>query len=139
MKKFLISLFIFFCLFFNINSFAESWENTPNNCTWENSICSTSYIIDTSEYWLWWEAINQWWTAKETVDNWLKLIVNKLLIAFWVLSLFIMTIGWWYMIFAHWQDELLNKWKSIFTAWLTSLIIALSAWIIMKIVISLLY
>lgn len=136
-----IIIWIFILIFpFILNLNLTKAEESTANCRWEDSLCSSSYMIDTWELWLWWGWwINKGWTAKETVDNALGLLVNKLMIAFWVLALFIMTVGWGYMIFAGWQDDLLNKWKSIFTAWIISLVIALSAWIIMKIVISLLY
>ena len=137
MKKIIISLLSIFILSFSF------WINksfsAEAQCSWADSLCSSDYMIDTQSLWLWWTEINTGWTAKDTIENWLEIIVNKLMIAFWVLTLFIMTIGWWYMIFAHGQDELLNKWKSIFNAWLIALIVALSSWIIMKFVISLLY
>lgn len=137
MKKLIIlTLSAFFLIFFNgINS----THSEEAQCEWQDSLCSSSYMFDTEQYWLWWSKIDKWWSAKDTINNWLSLIVNQLMIAFWVLSLFIMTVGWWYMIFAHGQDELLNKWKSIFSAWLIALFIALSSWIIIKIIISLLY
>lgn len=114
------------------------WDlNWSEQASWEWNLASKDYMIDTNALWIW--STLTWSTAKETVENTLSTIVNKLMIAFWVLALFIMTIGWWYMIFAHWQDELLNKWKGIFIAWLTSLVVALWSWIIIKIVIFLLY
>ena len=96
-------------------------------------------MIYTDNYWLWSDNIDTSGDAIETIEDWLEVIVEKLMIWFWVLALSIMTIGWGYMIFAHGQDELLNKWKSIFSAWIISLVVALWSWIIMKIVISLLY
>ena len=130
MKKILMSLFILFSLFFCTNSFA-SWA------TW-SWLESPKYKIDTSELFGTTNTIKQT-SAKATVDKWLTVIVEKLMIAFWVLALLIMTIGWGYMIFAAGQDELLNKWKSIFNSWLIALLVALGSWIIMKIVIYLLY
>jgi len=127
LKKFMLSI-ILFSLLFSWNVLAASWEN---------DLSSPDYMINTTELWLW-SSLNTW-DAETTVNNVLGTIITKLMIAFWVLALFIMTIGWWYMIFAHGQDELLNKWKGIFTAGLISLIVALSAWIIMKLVIFLLY
>jgi len=130
MKKIFLWIMILFCLFFwNI-----SFLNTIN--AW---LKDSSFMIETWKLWLGWTEINTWWTAENTIEDWLEIIVNKMMIALWVLTLFIMTIGWWYMIFAHGQDDLLNKWKSIFTSWLIALVVALSSWIIMKIVISLLY
>lgn len=61
------------------------------------------------------------------------------MIVFWVISLFIMTIGAGYMIIHHGDDELLSRGKWIFTAGITSLIIALSAYYIVDLVWYLLY
>lgn len=98
----------------------------------------SSFMINTSDL-LWTSNTIKQTTAKATIDKWLEVTVQKMMVALWVIALFIMTIGWWYMIFAHGQDELLNKWKSIFNAWLIALIVALSSSIIMKVVIYLLY
>ncbi len=82
-------------------------------------------------------------TSQKSIENradWFfwKLVKN-LMIILWVLSVFIMTIGWWYMILHNWQDELLNKWKTIFMAWIYAMLIALSSYIIISIVTNLIY
>lgn len=136
MIKFIITTFIIFFSFWNI-TLAEEWEWSSTKCEWKDSLCSPEYMIDTTALWLWTSMKGA--TAKETANNVLQTIITKLMVAFWVLSLLIMTVGWWYMIFAHGQDELLNKWKWIFNSWLIALIVALSSWIIIKIVISLIY
>lgn len=129
MKKFFLLLLIVISLF--------SW--TISNSYWWGTLEDPTFMIDSFKLWIWWNAIDRGMNSIATVDNALGLTIEKLMIVFWTLSLFIMTIGWWYMIFAHGQDELLNKWKSIFTAWIISITVALSSWIIMKIVIYLLY
>lgn len=131
MKKIFLWIIVLFSICF--------WNITYSVGCDPYDLASSCYTVDTIGLWLGWGEINNWGSAKDTVEIWLALIVNKLMIWFWVLSLFIMTVGWGYMIFAHGQDELLNKWKSIFSAWIISLTVALWAWIIMKIVISLLY
>jgi hypothetical protein len=77
--------------------------------------------------------------AGATVENVLAITLNKLIVVFWVLAVFIMTIGAWYMIIYHWQDELLSKWKSIFFSGIIALVVALSAWIIVNLFTYLLY
>lgn len=61
------------------------------------------------------------------------------MIAIWVISLLVMTIWAWYMIFYHWQDELLSKGKSIFNSWIIALIVALSSYYIVSLVRLILY
>jgi len=131
MKRKIFSVILVFIIFIfwgiiSKNNIVNAWLESP------------SYMIETDNMWLWWEQLKQW-NAKETVDNSLSVIVTKMMVAFWVLALLIMTVWWGYMIFAHWQDELLSKWKSIFNAGIIALLIALSSAILMKAVIYILY
>jgi len=75
----------------------------------------------------------------ETANNILGEIIQLLIVAFWVLSLFFMTIGAGYMIIYHGQDEFLSRWKSIFVAGLISLAVALTAGLIVQFVAFILY
>lgn len=77
--------------------------------------------------------------SEETVDNVLFTILEKILVVFWVCAAFIMTIGAGYMIIYHGQDEFLSKWKSIFTAGLIALVVALSSGLIVRLFSYLLY
>ncbi len=76
-----------------------------------------------------------WWT----INNVLMTILEKLILVFGVFAIFIMTIGAWYMIIYHGQDEFLSKWKSIFVSWIIALAVALWAWIIVRLFALLLY
>ena len=80
-----------------------------------------------------------WGWAGETVDNVLVTILSKLILVFGVCAAFIMTIGAWYMIIYHGQDEFLSKWKSIFMSGIIALVVALSAGVIVKLFAYLLY
>jgi len=132
MKTKIFSIILMFIVLFSWlfviknNNIVKAWLESP------------SYMIETDNMWLWWKQLKEW-NAKETVDNTLSVIITKLMVAFWVLALLIMTVWGWYMISAHWQDEMLSKWKSIFNAWIIALIIALASGIIMKSVIYILY
>ena len=107
-------------------------KNNPNN------ISSPNFQIDV------WSISpgnnkTKWDTAKESATLTLQAIIDNLIVAFWVLALLVMTVGWGYMIMYHGQDELLSKWKSIFTSGLIAVAVALSAWILVKLVAYLLY
>lgn len=78
-------------------------------------------------------------TTAGTVNNVLVTILEKLIVIFWALATFIMTIGAGYMIIYHGQDEYLSKWKSIFIAGIIALVVALSAGVIVRIFTYLLY
>lgn len=77
--------------------------------------------------------------AGVTVTNFLGVVLDKLILVFWACAVFIMTIGWGYMIIYHGQDDLLSKGKSIFMAGLLALVVALSAGIIVRLFSFLLY
>ncbi len=79
------------------------------------------------------------WKAKDTVNFLLWTIIQKLMIAIWAVSLLIMTIWGWYMILYHGQDEMLSKGKSIFTAWIIWVVIALSSYFLVSFVRFILY
>jgi len=81
----------------------------------------------------------EWKNAKEVTNKLLGTIIQSLMIPLWAIALLIMTIWAWYMIFYHWQDELLSKWQSIFNSWLIALIIALSAYYMVSLVRFILY
>ncbi len=126
-KIFLLCLAI---LFFILSPFwisVNAWLESP----W--------YKVDVWELGLGWEKAIDWNNWVSAVKYSLKIIVEKLLIAIWVVALIIMSIWGWYMIFSGGKDELLNKWKSIFIAWIVAMVVALSAWILMKVVIYLVY
>ena len=78
-------------------------------------------------------------SSSDVIEDLWNTIITKLITAFWVLSLLVMTIGAWFMIIYHGQDELLTRWKSIFSYGLISLAVALSAWLLVNFVSYLLY
>ena len=81
----------------------------------------------------------EWNNINEVTNNLLGTIIQSLMVPLWAIALLIMTIWAWYMIFYHWQDELLSKWKSIFNSWLIALVIALGSYYIVSLVRFILY
>lgn len=67
-------------------------------------------------------------TTEQVINMTLWNIIQKLMIGLGSVSLLVMTFWGWYMIFFHWQDELLSKWKSMFTSWIIALIVSLSSY-----------
>lgn len=119
-------------------------ENYKAKCK-ENWDCLTesSFMMNTkSTFWLWSKtAWNKSRTtdAKATINSVIWRIIQNLMIALWSLSLLIMTVWAGYMILYHGQDEYLSKWKWIFMAGITSLVIALSSYILVDLVRYVLY
>lgn len=101
-------------------------------------IASPGFTVSVDTFSPFWTALSWDWT-QWNVDNLLARILNALIIFIWVAAVFFMTVWAWYMIIYHWQDELLSKWKTIFTSWLIALVVALSAWIIVRLFVFLLY
>lgn len=106
-------------------------NTTTNN---QEDISKPEFVIDVGDISPGWSRFSWEWTAKQTADFTIKKIITMLMTAFWALALFVMTIWWGYMVLYSWQDDLLSKWKSIFTAWLIALVVALSSLILVKLV-----
>ena len=101
-------------------------------------IASPEFTVSVATFSPFWTGLS-WGGTRGNVDNLLARVLNALILFIWVAAIFFMTIGAGYMIIYHGQDELLSKWKTIFTAWLIAIVVALSAWIIVRLFVVLLY
>jgi len=110
-----------------------------------NCLTETSFMLDTTSiFWPWkskknWNWDANWWTSKRAINGLLGTIIQKLMIALGTISLLIMSIWAGYIILYHGQDEYLSKWKWIFVAGLTSLVVALSSYLLVNLVRFILY
>lgn len=127
-------IFIFFVLFF-LSFWSVIWAGEKKA---DNDLTSEGFMIYTQSIFSWWKKISKWWWA-ETVNSLLLIWIDKLMIWIWVISLLIMLIWAGYMIIYHGQDNLLSKWKTIFTAWIIALIVALSSQMMVRLVEYLIY
>lgn len=123
------SIFLIFSFFYS-----PVFSNEANE-----DISKSDFTINVWDITPTWTDTLSWKTSAEAIDFTLETIITKLITAFWVLSLLVMTVGAWFMIIYHGQDELLTRWKSIFSYGLISLVVALSAWFLVKLVSYLLY
>ena len=144
-KKIIILVFLVLSLGFNLNSYASTdvekkavEEERKADCdkSW-NCIDQPNFEIKVDNISPWMK-IN-WKSTKENINHAFGTIIQKLMIALGSLSLLIMTVWAWYMVLNWWQDELLNKWKSIFMAWVYSMVVALASYYIIVIVRYILY
>jgi hypothetical protein len=127
MKK-LVLLFILFIA----NYWLLGWTNVTMG-NWD--LASSGFSIKVSD-------ISPWWKNIEgtNVENWfLGTIIQNMMVALGVISILIMIIGAWFMIFHNWDDSLLSKWKTTFTWWIYAVVVALSSYYIISIVRYLLY
>ncbi len=93
----------------------------------DDNLDSKDFVITVSD-------ISPWMTDFDFAS-----IIGKMLIGIGILALFTMTIWSGYMIFYHWHDEYLSKWKTIFTAWITALVVALCSYYLVSLVRYILY
>ncbi|NVP17769.1 hypothetical protein HUU51_03560 [Candidatus Gracilibacteria bacterium] len=108
-----------------------------NSTFGNNDLTSSGFTISVSDIS---PGIDSEGSDTEERINWLLgTIIQTMMIALGVLSVFIMTIGAGYIILHNGQDELLSKGKSIFMAGVYSMIIALSSYLIIYIVRQILY
>lgn len=127
-KNFLIFIFAaVFYIFWGTSSYAECQDGKEKDC------------ISSSNFEIWVDKFSPWmktrdWTIEQKANFLLWTIIQKLMIALGSVSIFIMVIWSGYMILAHWQDELLSKWKSIFISWITAMAIALSSYYLIAII-----
>jgi len=107
------------------------------NWWWADDLTSTKFMINVNDISPW--VKSQWWNTTQRINWLLWTVIQKMMIALWTLSILIMTIWTWYIVFHNWQDELLSKWKSIFMAWIYAMIVALSSYLLISIVRYILY
>ncbi len=122
-----------------LNSLQNSIKERKAEIDWltdPSSLTSSNFSINTNTFS---PVAHHSGDTKQVVNFVLWTIIQKLMIAIWVISLLVMTIWAWYMIFYHWQDELLSKGKSIFNSWIIALIVALSSYYIVSLVRLILY
>lgn len=108
------------------------------DCASGDCIDQESFMIDTSIFSAGGTGLKKE-DSQATINFALGTLIQKLMIALWIVSLLIMTIGAGYMILYHGEDEYLSKWKSIFTAGIISLLVALSSYYIVNLVVYILY
>lgn len=117
----------------NLEEAKERAESCGTDCIdMETFMIETSLFSDGGK-WLKWE------NSKTTINTVLWTLIQKLMIALWVISLLIMTIGAGYMILYHGEDEYLSKWKSIITAGVIALIVSLSSYYMVNLLWYILY
>ncbi|MDD3646683.1 MAG: hypothetical protein PHH06_04745 [Candidatus Gracilibacteria bacterium] len=98
-----------------------------------------TFMIKTNDFVPGGKSIKTGSTAKENINNALSTIIQKLMVALGVLSLFIMTVGAGYIIMYHGQDELLSKGKSIFMSGIIALVVALTSYYLVSLLRYILY
>ena len=109
---------------------------------WDN-LSKKEFTMDVADFTPFWKKIiEENWELKgttETINTALELAMKNMIVIFWVLALWVMTIGGWFMIFNSWDEWLRTKGKTMFMWGVISLAIALSSGIIVQLVRYILY
>lgn len=120
----------------NLEAFNEE-RDKECKASWD-CIDKDTFMFNPSE--MIWIGPNLWGKSTwEWVNNVFGTVIQKLMVALWALSVLIMTVGGWYIILYHGQDELLSKGKSIFMSGVIALIVALSSYLIVGLLRFILY
>jgi len=108
---------------------------------WKNDISSWWFEMDIGKITPWKNSMLSGTNGntKEVLNKTFWIVIKKLMIWLWSVSLLIMTIGWAYMILYHGQDELLSKWKYMFLSWIIALIVSLSSYYLVNLLRYILY
>lgn len=118
---------------------APKSSSTQFNCTpGKDSLCSDQFMIPTSKFSPGWAGLNKS-TSKATINWFMTTLIKKLMVALWSLALLIMVVWAGFMMFAMGKDDNLNKWKTIFKAWIIALVIALSSYFMVSFLSYILY
>lgn len=109
------------------------------SCEWgKDALCSEKFTIDTKLFSPGWTGLNKS-SSKDTINWFMTTLIKKLMVALWSLALLIMVVWAGFMMFAMGKDDNLNKWKTIFKAWIIALVIALSSYFMVSFLSYILY
>ena len=106
---------------------------------WDN-LSKKEFTMDVKDFTPFWkDIIGTSDGTTKTINTALELAMKNMIVIFWVLALWVMTIGGWFMIFNSWDEWLRTKGKTMFMWGVISLAIALSSGIIVQLVRYILY
>lgn len=127
-KRFFLVVLIFMNIFFVFK------------VNWNDNFWSSDFNVKVSDFtWNTWMDIQDWETLKQKTNGLLNKIIKMLIVAIWVIALFVVSVWAWYMIMYNWNEEFLKKWRNmVYTGFLT-LFIALTSYYLMNLVRYILY
>ncbi len=126
--KFLLFSLIFINAFFVVKVY------------WGDNFSDIFFTVDVKNITsgIWMDSVS-WGTLDSKANNLFDQIREILMVAIWVISLFVVSIWAWYMIFYNWKEEFLTKWRSMIYTGFLALFIALTSYYIMNFVRYILY
>jgi hypothetical protein len=131
-NKIIKKLFLVFLIFMNVFFVVK--------VNWSDDFAKDTFTVKVGDIiWNIWHTKVGWGTLEQKTDNLLIMVIEILMVAIWVIALFVVSVWAWYMIIYNWNEEFLKKWRNmIFTGFL-ALFIALSSYYLMNLVRYILY
>ncbi len=107
---------------------------------WDDDFWSANFDVKVSEFtWDTWMDIQDWETLEDKTNGLLNRIIEILMVAIWVISLFVVSVWAWYMIMYNWNEEFLKKWRNMVYTGFLALFIALTSYYLINLVRYILY
>jgi hypothetical protein len=113
--------------------YAVEWDKKAD----KNDLTDKSFEINVWELTPWLNPSQD--TTEKNVNFLLGTIIQKLMIVISSLSVLTMVIWWWFLVLHNWKDDILSKWKTIFTAGIIALVVSLSSYFLIVIIRSIIY
>jgi len=134
-NKIIKNVFLVILIFMNIFFVVK-----VNWASWGSDFTKPTFTINVWDIiWHIWPDNITWDTLETKTNNLLIKIIEMLMVAIWVIALFIVSVWAWYMIIYNWNEEFLKKWRNMIYTGFLALFIALSSYYIMNLVRYILY
>lgn len=132
------NIIIKICLIFSL--FSSLLITNEVNCSTPTAdFSSPEFEINVSDFTPMGRDIVEGDSLKTKSENLLLEIIEILMVSIWVISLLVISIGAWYMIFYNWKEDFLTKWRNMIYTGLLALLIALSSFYIINLIRYILY
>lgn len=117
----------------------QAENQTQEDIPEKDKFDSPEFEIPVTEFSPLWVGIAKGASTEAQANSILASIIRFLMILIWSCSLLVMTVGGWYMIVYHGNDEFLSRWKTIFWAGASGLAVALFSYYLVDLVSKLVY
>lgn len=127
-KKLFLVILIFMNIFFVVK------------VNWSDDFAKDTFTVKVWDIiWNIWPQNIDWSTLEDKTNNLLIQVIEILMVAIWVIALFVVSVWAWYMIIYNWNEEFLKKWRNMIYTGFLALFIALSSYYLMNLVRYILY
>lgn len=131
-NKIIKKVFLVFLIFMNVFFVLK--------VNWDSNFAKDTFTVEVwNIIWNIWPQNIPWSTLEDKTNNLLIQVIEILMVAIWVIALFVVSVWAWYMIIYNWNEEFLKKWRNMIYTGFLALFIALSSYYLMNLVRYILY